>query len=185
MECCETTLNFILSLARLRFPLDLCLSRLAQQHLKEKCGPCEGHCHKLSLFKACRCADNVQITRKGTAVAAEPLLRLLSKSTLESFQGSATSLPSSKQTQRLQKWIRAVGNGPSHTPDLLQVLPGSLCGASVLMDSLFSVAQVAAGPESLSGKGLDKAGRVFIRSALEYTNLCIRNKSMRLQVNES
>lgn len=122
-------LNFILSLARLRFPLDLCLSHLAQQHLKEKCGPCEGHCPKLSLFKACRCADNVQSTKKGTAVASEPQLRLLSQAMLDSMQGTATSLPSSKQTQRLQKWIKAVGNGPSCTPDLLQGLPGSLCAA--------------------------------------------------------
>lgn len=33
--------------------------------------------------------------------------------------------------------------------------------------------------------GKTKEGESFIRSALEYTNPCIRNRNIRLQVNES
>lgn len=133
-ECSETALNFILSFARLKFSLGLCLSHLVWQPLKEKCGPSEGHCHKLSLCKACRCAANAQTSRKGTAVAAQLLLRLLSVHA-GVLAGHCNITPSSKQTQRLQKWIKALGNGPSCTPELLQGLPGSLSAASRVMDS--------------------------------------------------
>lgn len=57
----------------------------------------------------------------------------------------------------------------------------------LLMGSLFCLQQVAAVQLQLRasmGMGKTKEGESFVRSALEYTNLCIRNRSIRLQVNE-
>ena len=47
MERSKTALNSSLNLAKLTASLGLRLSHFTLQHLKAKCGPCEGRFHKL------------------------------------------------------------------------------------------------------------------------------------------